>query len=57
MNIGCSVGRVVLEMSKYFQQSYGTDYSARFFQMATRLYDKSYLKYKDIEISLDNLNI
>ena len=57
MNVGCSVGRVVLEMSKYFQQSYGTDYSARFFQMATRLHDKSYLKYKDIEISLDNLNI
>lgn len=57
LTVGCSVGRIVMEMSKYFDFSYGTDYSARFFQMATRLYEKNYLKYKDIEIKMDNFNI
>lgn len=48
LTVGCSVGRIVLEMSKYFSSAYGTDYSARFFQMTTRLYEKGFLKYKDI---------
>lgn len=52
LTVGCSVGRVVLELSKHFLQSYGTDYSARFFQMATRLYEKGQLSYKGMEISL-----
>lgn len=55
--MGCSVGRIVLEMSKYYLQSYGTDYSARFFQMATRLYEKGFLKYKDMEISIKDMEI
>ena len=57
LTVGCSVGKIVLEMSKYFAFSYGTDYSARYFQMATRLYEKGFLKYKDIEISTQELEI
>lgn len=57
LTVGCSVGRIVMEMSKYFSHSYGVDYSARFFQMATRLYEKGYLKYKDIEIKMEDYHI
>lgn len=57
LTVGCSVGRIVMEMSKYFSSSYGVDYSARFFQMATRLYEKNYLKYKDIEIKMEDYHI
>ena len=37
IHVGCTVGRVVLELSKDFKASFGTDFSARFFQIATRM--------------------
>jgi hypothetical protein len=37
--VGCSVGRLPLELSKKFSTSYGIDYTARYFQMATRLHE------------------
>ena len=39
---------MILEMSKYFRNSYGIDFSARFFQMVSRILEKGALTYKDI---------
>lgn len=50
--VGCSVGRLPLELSKKFSHSYGIDYTARYFQMATRLLESKHLKYRDVEINL-----
>lgn len=52
LTIGCSVGRVPLELSKTFKESIGVDYTTRYFQMSTRLKEKGVLKFKDIDISL-----
>lgn len=56
LNVGCSVGAMVLEMSKHFKKSYGTDFSARFFQMVSRILEKGMLEYKDISISTQKIN-
>ena len=55
--VGCSVGRLPLDLSKKLQTSYGIDYSARYFQMATRLLEQKQLKYKDLEVHLKNFNL
>lgn len=55
--VGCSVGRLPLELSKHFDHSYGIDYTARYFQMATRLLDSKQLKYRDVDINLDDFNM
>jgi hypothetical protein len=55
--VGCSVGRVPLELGKSFKESIGVDYTTRYFQMSTRLREKGFLKLKDIDISLNELNI
>lgn len=47
---------MVLEMSKYFKKSYGTDFSARFFQMASRILEKGILEYKDFSITTEKIN-
>ena len=47
---------MVLEMSKYYQKAYGTDFSARFFQMVSRILEKGALQYKDINIDLEKIN-
>lgn len=57
LTVGCSVGRVPLELGKNFKESWGIDYTTRYFQMSTRLREKKFLKFKDIDISLDALNI
>ncbi len=57
LTVGCSVGRVPLELSKVFKESIGVDYTARYFQMSSRLKEKGLLKFKDIDISLDQLGI
>lgn len=36
--VGCSVGRLPLQLSDKLKKSYGIDYTARYFQMATRLH-------------------
>jgi hypothetical protein len=55
--VGCSVGRIPLELGKYFESSVGIDYTTRYFQMSTRLKEKGFLKFKDIDIDLKNLSI
>lgn len=55
--VGCSVGRLPLELSKKFSTSYGIDYTARYFQMATRLHEQKWLKYRDIEIDLKTFDL
>ena len=37
LTVGCSVGRIPLELSKMFDESIGIDYTTRYFQMSTRL--------------------
>lgn len=37
LTIGCSVGRIPLELAKSFNESIGVDYTTRYFQMSTRL--------------------
>ena len=37
LTIGCSVGRIPMELSTLFGESVGMDYTTRYFQMATRL--------------------
>lgn len=37
LTVGCSVGRIPLELGKYFEESVGIDYTTRYFQMSTRL--------------------
>lgn len=46
-----------MELSKKFSASYGIDYTARYFQMATRLQEQKSLKYRDIEIDLLKYNM
>jgi hypothetical protein len=48
LSVGCSVGRLVLELSKIFKTSFGIDYTARYFQMASRLLEEHKIKYKDL---------
>jgi hypothetical protein len=37
LTVGCSVGRISLELGKVFEESVGIDYTTRYFQMSTRL--------------------
>ncbi len=55
--VGCSVGRLPLELSKKFSASYGIYYTARYFQMATRLHEQKKLKYRDIDIDLSKFEM
>ena len=52
LTVGCSVGRVPMELGRTFKHSIGIDYTCRYFQMSTRLKETGQLKYKDIDISL-----
>ena len=56
LSVGCSVGRMPFELAKKFKESYGIDYTARYFQMATRLCESGEIRYKDVHVSLDKLN-
>lgn len=40
-----------------FQESIGIDYTARYFQMSTRLKEKGFIKHKDIDIDLSKLGV
>ena len=57
LTVGCSVGRVPMELGKIFNQSIGIDCTTRYFQMSSRLKETGFLKFKDIDINLKNLNI
>ena len=57
LTVGCSVGRIPLELGRTFRESIGVDYTSRYFQMSTRLRGKKFLKVKDIDISLEDLQI
>ena len=57
LTVGCSVGRIPLQLGKYFKESIGVDYTARYFQMSSRLNDKGYLKFKDIDIDLKRMKL
>ncbi len=46
--VGCSVGSVVLRMSRNFAQVFGTDNSARFFQMACRILQDGKIAYQGL---------
>ena len=52
--VGCSVGKLPLELSKSFKESYGIDYTARYFQMATRLLETNVINYRSVEIHLES---
>lgn len=52
--VGCSVGKLMLEMSKIFDVSEGVDFTSRFFQIASRIMEKGFLTYKGKEISIEN---
>lgn len=57
LTVGCSVGRIPIEMAKVFGYSIGIDYTTRYFQMSTRLQEKGFLKFKDIDINLESMDI
>jgi hypothetical protein len=55
--VGCSVGRIPIELGKTFGESIGIDYTTRYFQMSTRLQETGFLKFKDIDIDLKKIDI
>lgn len=57
LTVGCSVGRISLELGKVFEESIGIDYTTRYFQMSTRLRETGFLKFKDIDIDLKTLGL
>ena len=57
LTVGCSVGRIPLELGKLFKESVGIDYTTRYFQMSTRLKMFGFLKLKDVEIDLKSMKI
>ena len=57
LTVGCSVGRISLELGKVFEESVGIDYTTRYFQMSTRLRETGFLKFKDIDINLKEMGI
>ena len=57
LTIACSVGRIPLELGKTAEESIGIDYTTRYFQMSTRLKEKGFLKFKDIDIDLKELGL
>ena len=57
LTVGCSVGRIPLELSKTFKISIGIDYTTRYFQMSIRLKNDKMLKLKDIDIDLEKMGI
>ena len=57
LTVGCSVGRIPLELGKIVEESIGIDYTTRYFQMSTRLKESGCLKFKDIDIDLKSMNI
>ena len=57
LTVGCSVGRISLELGKVFEESVGIDYTTRYFQMSTRLRESGFLKFKDIDIDLKEMGI
>ena len=57
LTVGCSVGRLPIEFSRYFKTSIGIDYTTRYFQMSTRLKETGFLKFKDIDIDLEKMKL
>jgi hypothetical protein len=57
LTVGCSVGRIPMELGKIYKESVGIDYNTRYFQMSSRLKETGCLKFKDIDIDLKNLDI
>jgi hypothetical protein len=57
LTVGCSVGRMPLELGKYFDESIGIDYTTRYFQVATKVKECGCLKYKDINIDIKKMGV
>ena len=55
LSVGCSVGRIPFELANHFKEPYGIDYTARFFQMATRLCENGQICYRDVEVDFKKL--
>lgn len=43
--MGCSVGRLVLELSKYYKESIGIDYHVRYFSLGETMIEEGYLNH------------
>lgn len=48
--VGCSVGRLTFQLCNKAKKCYGIDYTARYFQMATKLHEQKQLKYRSVNI-------
>jgi 5-histidylcysteine sulfoxide synthase/putative 4-mercaptohistidine N1-methyltranferase len=66
LDLGCAVGRASFQLARGFARVTGLDFSARFFQLATRMQEEGYLRYalpeegelmSFHEVSLANLNL
>lgn len=66
LDIGCSVGRVSFELTKYFDKVVGIDYSSKFIEAANHLKDNKLIKFEKRiegnikqkkEYKLDNIDI
>ena len=57
LTIGCSVGRMPLELGKIFKESIGIDYTARYFQIVTKLKEKGKLSLSSFDIDLNELKL
>lgn len=57
LTVGCSVGRIALELGRWFEESIGIDYTTRYFQILTKLKESGCLKYKDIAIDMKAMNL
>lgn len=47
---------IILEMSKHFAKSYGTDYSTRYFQIVSKLFETGEIQYKGNKLSTEKIN-
>ena len=52
LTVGCSVGRIALELGRWFEESIGIDYTTRYFQILTKLKESGSLKYKDMAVDM-----
>lgn len=66
LDLGCAVGRASFQLARGFARVTGLDFSARFFQLATRMQEEGYLRYalpeegelmSFHEVSLADLNL
>jgi len=49
LDLGCATGRASFELSKYFDEVDGVDFSVRFVQVGTRLKEDGEIKFRSLE--------